>query len=74
MLNPLSQHVQCCKCGLLGVLEIIGAEVTSGMGEKPRKIKFAYKCRQCFAKCFQVFSEDQLPYSEKLLWDNLNSE
>ena len=74
MLNPLSQQVSCCKCGILGALEIVGAEIVSGMGENPRKIKFAFKCRQCFAKCFQVFPEDELPYSEKLLWDQMNSQ
>jgi hypothetical protein len=66
MLGPISQDVPCCNCSIVGGLEIIGAQVVSGMGEKPRKIKFAYKCKQCYAKCFQVFSEDQLPPSEKL--------
>ena len=71
MLNPISQNVQCCKCGQIGCLEIIGADVSSGMGENPRRIKFKYKCRVCFAICFQEFPENQLPYSENLYWTNV---
>lgn len=72
MVNPISQHVQCGECGQVGCLEITDAVIASGLGEKPRKIKFAYKCLNDFRKSFQVFSEDQLPYSEKLYWENIS--
>jgi hypothetical protein len=64
MFTPLSMDVACCKCGVLGGLEIVGFDVVSGLGENPRKIKFEYKCIPCYAVCFQIFQEDQMPYYE----------